>query len=282
MTGFVSVNKAEGVSSAREVAVIKRLTKTPCGHMGTLDPMASGVLPIGVGNATRLFDYFLTKTKKYRATFIFGEDYDTLDTTGSLLKSGGRVPAFPEVEKACAAFKGEVLQVPPRYSAKSVGGRRGYELARAGVEFELQPKKVTIYSVKPVSFDGAASYTFDIVCGGGTYVRSIARDMAASLNTFAAMSALIRTASGVFTIENSVRSDNLSEENIGDFIIPCDKVIDFDKIEVCGAEERKLLNGVSVHTDLVDGTYKLYIGDGSFYGLCRAENGVLKVRTKLC
>ncbi|MDE6850488.1 MAG: tRNA pseudouridine(55) synthase TruB, partial [Clostridia bacterium] len=92
MTGFVNVNKAAGASSAREVAIIKRLTGVPCGHMGTLDPMADGVLPVAVGNAARLFDYFLQKKKTYVATFRFGDDYDTLDTTGTVIKSGGRVP----------------------------------------------------------------------------------------------------------------------------------------------------------------------------------------------
>ena len=177
MTGFIIVNKAEGRSSAREVAVIKRLTHTPCGHMGTLDPMASGVLPVAVGNAARLFDYFLKKEKTYVATFRFGTHYDTLDTTGAVLNDGGRIPSKNEIIEAIPSLVGEVWQVPPKYSAKNVNGQRGYQLARGGVEFELPPKKVTVKSIKLLNGLGNEEFSFEIECGGGTYIRSIARDM---------------------------------------------------------------------------------------------------------
>ena len=117
MTGFINVNKSVGVSSAREVAVIKKLTGMPCGHLGTLDPMASGVLPIAVGNATRLFDFFLAKRKRYVAEFLFGTDTDTLDTTGTVIKSGGRIPSEEEITAALPSLVGDLMQVPPNYSA---------------------------------------------------------------------------------------------------------------------------------------------------------------------
>lgn len=141
MTGFIVVNKAVGVSSAQEVNKIKRLTNTPCGHMGTLDPMASGVLPVAVGKASRLFDYFLDKRKTYTATFRFGIDSDTLDTTGNVIKTGAPVPDESTVCSVLDNLCGEVLQIPPRFSAKNIGGRRAYQIAREGKEFELPPKK---------------------------------------------------------------------------------------------------------------------------------------------
>ena len=281
MTGFISVDKEQGVSSAREVNIIKRLTGTPCGHMGTLDPMASGVLPIAIGNAARLFDYFLNKHKTYSAVFKFGTDTDTLDTTGTVLKEGGFVPSEKEINSVLSTLCGEVFQVP-KYSAKNVGGKRGYQLARAGIEFELPPKKVNIYSIKLTDKIDDCSYSFEIECGGGTYIRSIARDLGAKLNTCAVMSELVRTRSGIFEIANSVKTSQLDLKNYKDYVISTDSVLPFDSIYPDEREAKKLFNGLSVQTDLSDGTYKIYCTDGSFYGLAEVKLNTLKVRTKLC
>lgn len=282
MTGFINLNKAVGSSSAREVSVIKRLTGQPCGHMGTLDPMASGVLPVGIGNACRLFDYFLTKRKTYLATFRFGEHFDTLDTTGQVISAGGRIPEREEIECVLPRLVGEVMQVPPKYSAKSIGGKRGYALARAGVDFELPPKRVSIYSIDLVARRSEDEYDFRIKCGGGTYVRSICRDMAEMLGTFAAMSALVREKSGPFAIENSVAAEQLNSDNILQYIIPADSVLPFDSVHVADRTQFMLRNGMSVPTDLVDGTYKIYLENGQFYGLGAVADCRLKVKTKLC
>lgn len=282
MTGFINVNKAAGASSAKEVAVIKKLTHMPCGHMGTLDPMADGVLPVAIGNAARLFDYFLQKKKTYVATFRFGEDYDTLDTTGSVVNGGGRVPSEEEIRAVIPSLVGEVMQIPPKYSAKNVNGKRGYELARSGVEFELPPKKVQIDGIKLLRRQNGNEFVFEIECGGGTYIRSIARDMAASLKTFAAMSALTRTKSGVFTIENSVSTSELTADNVQDFIIPCDSVLPYDSIYLQGLQAKKVFNGLSVPCGYGDGDYKLYNEEHNFYGIASVSGGILKVRTKLC
>lgn len=280
MTGFINVNKAAGVSSAREVSIIRKLTGTPCGHMGTLDPMASGVLPVAIGNAARLFDYFLSKRKKYIATFLFGADSDTLDVTGSVAYNAGLVPGYDEVNAVLPEFTGEILQIPPRYSAKNVAGRRGYELARAGVEFELQPKKVNVYSIvlKEKIND---EFVFEIECGGGTYIRSLARDISKRLNTCAVMSALERTQSGIFTLGNSVETAALSGENIKNFIIPTESVLPYDSITPTEEEAFRLFNGLAVPCEKPDGIYKIY-RDGAFYGLCEVKQSLLKVRTKLC
>lgn len=281
MNGFINVNKAEGVSSAREVGVIKRLTHTPCGHMGTLDPMASGVLPVAVGNACRLFDYFLTKSKTYIATFIFGCSYDTLDKTGKMTCSGGSIPSEEAIKEVIPSLVGDVMQVPPAYSAKSVGGRRGYELARRGVDFTLPPKKVVINSIELCNRVSENEFSFRIECGGGTYIRSIARDMAEKLNTFAAMSALQRTKSGPFEINNAVCTADLTEQNLSYYLIPTESLLSYDSYFAEGAEAKKLFNGISVPTELSEGIYKIY-NNGDFYGLAAVEGGYLKVRTKLC
>ncbi|MDE7182724.1 MAG: tRNA pseudouridine(55) synthase TruB [Clostridia bacterium] len=282
MTGFVVIDKAVGVSSAHEVNIIKKLSGTPCGHMGTLDPMASGVLPVAIGNAARLFDYFLDKRKTYIAEFEFGIDSDTLDTTGTVLKTGGRIPEESEIIKIIPELCGEVMQIPPNYSAKNIGGKRGYQLAREGVEFSLPPKKVNIYSIKLLKKVSDTAYSFEIECGGGTYIRSIARDMGAKLGTCAVMSALRRTQSGCFNIDKAVSISRLTAENLRDFIIPTDSVLPHNSVYPNAADAKKLFNGLSVPCELPDGIYKIYFTDGSFYGLAEANSRKLKVRTKLC
>ncbi|MCH5146922.1 MAG: tRNA pseudouridine(55) synthase TruB [Clostridiales bacterium] len=282
MTGFINVNKRQGTSSAQEVAKIRRLTNTPCGHMGTLDPMASGVLPVAIGNAARLFDYFLGKNKTYIATFKFGVDSDTLDTTGEITFQGGRIPTAIEISDVLNEFTGEVEQLPPKYSAKCINGKRGYQLAREGVEFELSPKKVTIHGIKLLQNISADEYSFEIECGGGTYIRSIARDLGVRLGTSAIMSSLVRTKSGPFTLDNSVQSNLLSPQNMDDYIIKTQDVLSFESIYPSETEAKKLLNGLSVVSERADGIYKFFNTDGSFYGLAEVKQKVLKVRTKLC
>lgn len=282
MTGFINVNKSVGVSSAREVAVIKKLTGMPCGHLGTLDPMASGVLPIAVGNATRLFDFFLAKRKRYVAEFLFGTDTDTLDTTGTVIKSGGRIPSEEEITAALPSLVGDLMQVPPNYSAKSVNGVRGYQMARRGEEFTLPPKKV---SVGEFVLSGRVSenvFRFEIECGGGTYIRSLARDLGKLTSTYAVMSALCRTESGGFKIENSVETRLLDRDNIYASLIPADSVLPYPaKVLTCG-EEKLYLNGVPARCGLAAGQYRIYRSDGSFYGVGVSDGTTLKSRLKLC
>ncbi len=282
MTGFICVDKAEGISSAAEVNTVKKLTQTPCGHMGTLDPMASGVLPVAIGNAARLFDYFLDKRKTYVATFRFGVDSETLDTTAQMRENAGYVPTKSQITQVLNEFVGDLNQIPPRYSAKNISGKRGYELARKGVEFELPPKKVTVYSFTLLEQTDSDSYSFKIECGGGTYIRSLARDLGKRLNTCAVMSALKRTQSGIFSLESAVQTKNLTKENIKDYIIPTESVLPFDGIYPTGNEAKKLFNGLTVQTDRPDGTYKIFMPDGTFYGLAEVNQTILKVRKKLC
>lgn len=277
MTGFVNVYKPEGMGSTKVVGRVKYLLKTPCGHMGTLDPLACGVLPVGIGNAARLFDYFLQKEKRYSARFVFGATTDTLDREGEIVR-GGRVPSAEEIAAVLPAFIGEIMQTPPRYSAVSVNGRRGYDLARSGQDFELFAKKVRIASFTLRERTAPDEFAFDIVCGGGTYIRSLARDLAEALGTKGYMSYLCRTASGVFTCETSVPFDSLTAENIRDYIIPTDSVLPFPVLE--NADER-IFHGVGVRTACADGLYKLYRGD-EFNGIARVADGVARSEKKLC
>ncbi len=283
--GFFNVDKPSGITSSAVVNKCKWLTATPCGHLGTLDPLASGVLPVGVGNATRLFDYFLEKEKEYVAEFTFGVASDTLDSTGTLTIDG-RIPTEKEIEAVLPSLIGEIAQIPPKYSAKSVNGRRGYELARAGVEFELAPKTVRIYDIAMLgSGEAKNSYRFQIRCGGGTYIRSIARDMALALGTNGVMSALRRTKSGVFTAENAIPFSLLEQDlpvsELEKYLIPTESVLPFPKLLLNGRKAEKIFNGLAVEAEQSDGLYKLYQGE-NFYGLAQVEKGMAKAKTKLC
>ena len=277
MTGFLNIYKEAGTTSTYCVNRLKRLTRVPCGHMGTLDPLAEGVLPVGVGNATRLFDYFLGKEKKYLARFRFGATTETLDRESEVV-SGGRVPTEAEISAILPQFVGEIAQVPPAFSAKSVGGRKSYELARKGQAVELAPKNVRIFALELTGQTAPDEFAFEITCGGGTYIRSLARDIASALGTQGYMTFLQRTASGVFTGKTAVALDILTPENVGEYLIPADSVLPFPAFD---SDDKRLLQGQAVPSDLADGLYKFYF-EGAFYGLARAKGGLVKAEKKLC
>ncbi len=283
--GFFNVDKPSGIVSSTVVNKLKWLSGMPSGHMGTLDPLASGVLPVGVGNATRLFDYFLEKKKEYIAEFTFGVSSDTLDSTGELIY-GGHVPDEEDILAVLPTMVGEIEQMPPKYSAKNVNGRRGYELARAGIEFELQPKKIVIYDLQFLGKVGQDVYRVKIACGGGTYIRSIGRDLALALGTNAVMSSLRRTQSGVFTMENavpfSVFEADPTPEELEKYLIPTDSVLPYETLTLSQKGWQKIFNGVSVPAEAENGLYKFYNEDGSFYGLAEVKGGFAKLKTKLC
>jgi len=282
--GFFNVDKPSGIVSSAVVNKLKWLSGLPCGHMGTLDPLASGVLPVGAGNATRLFDHFLEKEKEYIAEFTFGVDSDTLDSTGTLIY-GGHVPNEREIADVLPTMIGEIDQMPPKYSAKNVGGKRGYELARAGIEFELQPKRIVIHGMELLGQVNENTFRVRISCGGGTYIRSIGRDLAANLGTHAVMSALRRTKSGVFTAENAVPFSVLeadpAPEELEKYLIPTESVLPYPTLTLCHKGWQKIFNGVAVRADEADGLYLFYNEDGSFYGIAEVKNGLAKLKMKL-
>ncbi len=283
--GFFNVDKPSGITSGAVVNKCKWLTGFPCGHMGTLDPLASGVLPVGIGNAARLFDYFLQKEKIYVAEFTFGVTSDTLDSTGELV-FGGEIPTPENVQSVLPDLVGDIMQMPPKYSAKNVNGKRGYELARAGVEFELTPKQVRIESIDCLGkADNANAYLFRIKCGGGTYIRSIARDMAAALGTQAVMSSLRREKSGVFTLGNAIPHALLEEDlpasELEKYVIKTDSVLPYPTLTLTGKKAERFFHGAPVSVDEQDGLYKIYNGE-HFYGIAQVQDCNVKIKTKLC
>lgn len=278
MKGFINIIKPQGMSSAYAVGAVKRKFNMPCGHMGTLDPMASGVLPVGLGKATRLFDYLLDKKKTYVATFRFGVLTDTLDTTGTVTATCDKIPTSHEILSVLPRFIGEIEQVPPLYSAKCVDGKRGYQLARQGVDFKLTAKKVTILNVELLGQKGEADFDFKIECKGGTYIRSLARDIGEALSTYGTMSALDRTEAGIFDYSNGVTVEELKNaENPQDYLIAPDEAVNFPKLILTAKQAKKILDGVFLNYGFEDGTYRVYNQD-EFWGVGVASGGVLKIK----
>ncbi len=279
MNGFINYYKPSGISSAYAINRIKKLFKGyKVGHMGTLDPLAEGVLPLAVGKSTRLFDFLLDKTKVYIAEFTFGYQTDTLDRGGKIVKEGGKIPTREEVEKVIPKLVGKVMQVPPSFSAKNVMGERSYNLARRGVEVELKPKEVEIDDIKIISAKDAV-FTLKIACKGGTYIRSICRDMASLLNTNATMTKLKRTVSGAFSIENSVTEEEVKNaNNVKDLLIKPDSVLTFSEVNLTEFQSVELINGRPFELVIDDGTYSVYDYNNNFIGVGIVTNNSLKIK----
>lgn len=267
------------MSSAYAVGAVKHKLKMPCGHMGTLDPMAEGVLPVGIGHASRLFQYLLDKEKTYVARFQFGFSTDTLDVTGEILEKTSVIPTAEQITSVLPDFVGEIDQIPPKYSAKCVDGKRGYALARAGVDFELKPKKVTVLSAKLNGQMAENEFEFEFVCKGGTYIRSLARDIAAKCGSLGVMSALNRTAAGVFTLANGVSVEEFKScLDIEKYLIKPEEVVNFPVIKLSARQAQKILDGVYEDYGFSDGVYKVY-NQTEFWGIGTAKGGKLRINT---
>ena len=279
MKGFININKPVGYSSAKIVTIVKnalKLTKKDkIGDMGTLDPQASGVLPIAVGRATRLFDYLLSKEKTYVAEFRFGYQTDTLDSAGEIVLKVNKIPTKDEINNILPQFLGEIIQLPPQYSAKSINGIRAYDLARKGKEVELKPCKVFVRRFDLLHQKDENTFVFEIECGSGTYIRSLCRDLAQSLGSCATMVALTRTKCDVFKLENAVSIQDLSEKNI----LPIDIVLQkLTRLDICEDTYKDLLNGKKVYLDKAMGLYRLYL-DKELVGICNIDNqGIAKMK----
>ena len=255
--GLIAINKPRDWTSFDVVNKIKHLLKIKrVGHLGTLDPMATGVLLVTVGKATKLFDYFQNKKKTYLAKFEFGYETDTLDITGKITKKTDTLPSIDDIKKSIDKFIGEIEQVPPKYSAKNINGKRAYQLARNNEEFELKPKLVKIDDIKIVDYSNNI-LTVIISCGSGTYIRSICRDLAEKLNSYATMIELVRTDVGRINLKNCVNIQELDENNILKYIIKLDKMLDIPIFSNNSQTTSKLLNGQIIDTEYNDGLYKL-------------------------
>ncbi len=279
MNGFINIIKPEGMSSCYAVGAVKKKLHLPCGHMGTLDPMASGVLPVGIHHASRLFPYMMDKSKTYVAEFRFGILTDTLDITGTVLQETDVIPNEIEIRDVLSEFEGKISQVPPKYSAKNVNGKRGYELARAGKEFTLEPKVVEILKFELLEKINDTDYKFKIECKGGTYIRSLARDLGARLNSLATMTKLDRTVTGVFDYSNGVTVEEIKNAtDLTKYIIPADESVAFPKLCLTEYQAKRIIDGIFEDYGFNDGTYRVY-SPNEFLGVGIVENGILRIKS---
>lgn len=225
MVGFLLIDKPDGLTSHDVVNRVRRLTgEKRVGHAGTLDPFATGLLLVGVGRvATREFPKLVGLDKVYEATFALGGTSDTDDRTGALTPSPAAArPSQDAIENAVRTFIGPIEQIPPNYSAIKIGGKKMYELARAGKEIERKPRAVTIHAYDVLEAD---PLRVRIACGSGTYIRSLARDLGEALGTGGYVEELRRTAIGPFQIARSVPLASLTPENVADALIPVETAL---------------------------------------------------------
>jgi tRNA pseudouridine55 synthase len=227
MIGILNLNKPRGITSRGALDLVKRLVRpAKCGHAGTLDPLASGVLVVCVGKATRLIDFVQQMPKQYRATFTFGCTSPTEDLEGEVTELvDAPTPSRSAVDEACARFVGTIEQRPPMFSALKVKGRPAYALARKGRTVELAARPVMIHRLAVESYE-YPELVLDIECSAGTYVRSLGRDIAESLGTGAVMSALVRTAVGPFAIERGVSPRELTRDNLHEHLRPATAAVE--------------------------------------------------------
>ncbi len=211
VTGVLVINKHAGVTSHKIVSILRKLYDMPkVGHTGTLDPMATGVLPILLGRAVKAADFLLADDKEYIAEMTLGVTTDTEDISGTVLSSSDDIPEEAEVLRVCRSFVGEISQIPPMYSAIKVGGRKLCDIAREGETVDRKPRNVTIRLIEPERLSDR-EYRLKVVCSKGTYIRTLCADIGAALGCGAAMSSLCRTRSGPFTLDGAHTIDELSE-----------------------------------------------------------------------
>ncbi|MBQ3158617.1 MAG: tRNA pseudouridine(55) synthase TruB [Clostridia bacterium] len=277
MLGFVNIIKPTGVSSGYVVNRIKRLTKEKVGHLGTLDPLATGVLPIAVGRATRFFDYFLKKDKKYFALAKFGVETDTLDSEGKIVSTSNVKISFEDVKKVASELIGETMQMPPIFSAKSVGGVRAYEAAINNQPIELEPKKINIYSIEVEPWVQEGIFALNIHCSSGTYVRAIIRDIAEELGTKATTVAIIRTKSGKFEMDSAITLEEF-EKNIKSSLIKVNDILNFSRIDLTPNLAKDLFSGKEVEYQCEDGEYITYLDNEEFSIVEASKN---KIKNKM-
>ena len=254
---------------------IKHITKEKVGHLGTLDPLATGVLPIAVGKATRFFDYFLNKEKKYYALARFGVETNTLDSEGKIIATSNNVKfSVEDVYNAAQKLVGEKLQMPPIFSAKSVGGVRAYDAALKNQEIQLEPKLVNVYSIDVKPWVKEGIYEFYIHCSSGTYVRSIIRDVAEILNSKATTVVIIRTKSGAFEIENAVTIEEF-ESNAEKYLLPINNVLNMKTLNISLNQARDLFSGKEIQYDCEDGEYLTFF-EGVEFSVVECVGGKIK------
>ena len=251
------------------------------GHAGTLDPMATGVLPVFVGRATRAVEFAAEREKEYLAGLRLGQVTDTQDVTGSTLSTAPVSVTREDVEKILAQFRGDIRQIPPMYSAIKKEGKKLYELARRGQEVERQPRPITIYELELLDQLSPTDYTLRVKCSKGTYVRTLCHDLGRALGCGGCMSSLRRTRAGSFTLAQAVTMQQVLDFAAGQdpqqLLMPVDAVFAaHPPLIVTLGQAAKLKNGAQVKDwQFQPGTYRVYAEDGEFLLLGRVEGGVL-------
>lgn len=248
--GILNVNKPHGLTSRDVVDRVERLVRpAKAGHAGTLDPLATGVLVVCVGQATRLIQHVQRMPKTYHATFLLGRSSETDDVEGDIvLVDDAPEPTRDSVESVLPQFRGAIQQRPPAHSAINVAGRRAYALARRGVAVDLPPRPVRIYSLEVRRYE-YPELELDIDCGSGTYVRSLGRDIGAALGTAAVMSKLERTAIGTLRVEDSISPDNLTLEKVVHHLQPAITAVgDLPRVALSQAQLLEIRNGRPILT----------------------------------
>ena len=293
MDGFLVLNKPLGKTSSDCVVFVrKRLPRgTAIGHGGTLDPMASGVLPVCVGAATRLFDYIIDKQKTYVAELQLGVVTDTQDATGAVVETRSVNVTEADVRAALPRFIGEIWQTPPMYSAIKRGGKRLYELARRGESVEVAPRACRVDDVRLTASLGDGRYRLEVDCGKGVYIRTLCHDIGAYLGCGGHMATLERTRAGVFTLENALtleEVDALGAEGLKARLLPMDTAI--SHLPAVRAEARRraaVRNGMPLRPEWLDApapqapALRVYVG-GEFAGIgAPREDGSVRFRAML-
>lgn len=284
MDGILNINKPTGITSFDVVRKIKTVAKTgKVGHTGTLDPEASGVLPICIGRATKLVDFIMNDYKIYKVELRLGIKTDTYDREGKILSEIEVSLSKEEIEAAIKSFIGEIEQVPPMYSALKVNGQRLYTLARQGIEIERKARKINIYDIEIIDIQSPKAI-FNVKCSKGTYIRSLCYDIGEKLNCGGAMWNLERIQTGCFNIRDSVKLEQLNSENILDYLMPMDKALeDFPEVYLEEKYEKLAFNGVVIKdkakiNNIEDNKlYRVYIGNKEFIGIGLKNSSGFKI-----
>ena len=277
MNGIVIVDKPQGWTSQDVTARLRRVFQTRrIGHGGTLDPMATGVLPVFVGRATRGVEFFEHASKEYVTRLRPGIVTDTQDMTGTILEEHAVQLDDGKIEDALSHFRGEILQIPPMYSAIKVNGQKLYDLARKGKTVEREPRPVTIFDLTYLGMEDGC-IRLRVSCSKGTYIRTLCHDIGAKLGCGGCMESLQRTRAGEYDISQAVPLQQLLEsESPEQFLQPVDSMFrQYPAVTLTSNQETRCRNGNSFSVQFPNGTYRAYARDGSFLMLAEVTNGLM-------
>ena len=277
MDGIVIVDKPTGWTSQDVVSKLRGVFKTRrIGHGGTLDPMATGVLPVFVGRATRAVEFFEHAEKTYEATLRLGISTDTEDITGEILEEKPVNVTEEQLLETLSRFRGDIFQIPPMYSAIKINGQKLCDLARKGREVERKPRPVTIYALDCLSFEGTTA-KLRIHCSKGTYIRTLCKDIGAALGCGGTMEALRRVTAGDYEISEAVTMEALiTAEDPGAFLLPTDSLFaSYPAVALTEKQTLRCRNGNQFSVAMEPGTYRAYSPEGEFLMLARVEDGVM-------